>query len=426
MTERATPSTLDESTHHAREPLPRTVIVLGWVSFFADVSSEMVYPVLPMFIVGVLGASATGLGWVEGVASAVIAALAAWAGWRSDRKRRGVPRRTPFVRAGYALPVAGKAIIALASAWPIAMLGRGVDRLGKGMRGSPRDALIADATHAEQRGRAFGFHRMMDTAGATVGVLIAALALWVLGVGRESTPSSESALTLRLLIGAAAAVGLASAALTFLVRDRKPETQEPADAAAAPDVMTNGAVGLPRSYWLTVMMLVVFALGNSSDAFLLLRAGEAGFSPVEVTLAYALCNVVYALVSYPAGVMSDRVGRWRFIFIGWIVYALVYTGFVLVSGGAIWALMGVYGVYLALTDGVGKALISDHAPRDRRGRALGLFAMLQGVATLFASVAAGVLWDEFGSDAAFAFGAACSVVALVIAVGVRSSVRRAG
>lgn len=394
-----------------RKPLSRDVIVLGWVSFFNDVSSEMIYPLLPLFMVAVLGASATSLGWVEGVATAAVALLTAWAGWRSDRFRK----RVPYVRLGYGLPVIGKGILVAAVAWPLVLVGRTVDRIGKGIRSSPRDALIADTTTAADRGRAFGLHRAMDSAGAVVGVLLAAVLLWWL----TGTPTKGGTLAqkehaetaFRTIFAVAAVLGLTAVGFTFALRE--PPHDETPQAAATTVV---GFGGLSGAYWKVLALLIVFSLANSSDTFLLLRAAQVGLAPWQVVLAYALFSFVYTLVSYPAGVLSDRFGRWPMIALGWVIYAGVYVGLAKTGAVAIWPLLGVYGVYIALTDGVGKALLADHVPRDRRGFAIGLFYMLTGVTTLISSVIAGELWDRVGPASPFWFGAITAGAAVVLLI----------
>ncbi len=410
--------TLSGPRRAAKERLPRTVILLGWVSFLTDVSSEMVYPLIPMFVVGVLGASATTLGGIEGAAALLVALLTAWAGWSSDRRRR----RTPYIRVGYGLPVIGKALLALAFAWPMVLAGRLVDRLGKGLRTSPRDALIGDAVGAAMRGRAFGFHRAMDTAGAMVGVLLSALLLWWLtGSPREAesatgaAPGPDAGWAFRTIFAVAAALGVLSFLLTLRVREAK-EGDGGAGAPSAREARPGraGLTRLPAPYWRTVALMLVFSLANSSDAFLLLRAREVGLSPWAVVLAYALYNLTYTLLAYPAGVVSDRLGRWRVIALGWAIYALVYAGFALTGAPGVWPLLALYGVYMALTDGVGKALIVDHAPKDAKGTALGVFYMANGLVTLLASVVAGVLWDRVGPWATFGFGAVVAALAVVL------------
>lgn len=394
-------------------------MLLGWVSFFNDVSSEMIYPLLPLFMVAVLGASATSLGWVEGVATAAVAVLTAWAGWRSDRFRR----RVPYVRIGYGLPVVGKAILIGAVAWPMVLLGRTIDRVGKGIRSSPRDALIADTTRDEDLGRAFGLHRAMDSAGAVVGVLLSAVLLWWLSgspVKSASATTEYTAVAFRTVFAIAAVLGLAAVGFTFALREPRHD-----DAAAAPPA--SGVGGLSRGYWTVMALLLVFALANSSDTFLLLRASQLGLAPWEVVLAYALFSFVYTLMSYPAGVLSDRFGRWPVIAAGWLLYAAVYIGLANSGATAIWPLLAIYGVYIALTDGVGKALLADHVPRERRGFAIGLFYMATGGATLVSSVVAGVLWDRVGPTAPFWFGgitAAAATLLLLVARPWRARLRK--
>jgi MFS family permease len=417
--------TSDPTPPLAQRParLPRAVVLLGWVSFFADISSEMVYPLIPMFVVGVLGASATTLGGIEGAAALLVAFVTAWAGFRSDRRRR----RVPYLHVGYGLPVIGKAMLALAFAWPVVLAGRLIDRLGKGLRTSPRDALIADAAAPSIRGRAFGFHRAMDTAGAMVGVLLAAALLWWFTGAPTTAPAAgqtapvphDSGWAFRVVFAISAALGLCSLALTFLIREPAPPPAAAPTPAPAPAADPRGdaparRLGLPPAYWRTIAPLLVFAIANSSDAFLLLRARDVGLSPWAVVVAYALFNLTYTALSYPAGVISDRLGRWRVIALGWSIYALVYAGFALTVADGVWPLLALYGVYMALTDGVGKALVADHAPPDKRGTAIGVYSMLSGLATLLASLVAGLLWDRLGPPATFALGAAAAALATLL------------
>ena len=397
-----------------KKPLAREVVLLGWVSFFNDVSSEMVYPLLPLFMIVVLGASATSLGWVEGVAQGAVAVLTAWVGWRSDR----FSRRVPYVQLGYGLPVIGKGLLFAAVAWPMVLLGRTIDRIGKGIRSSPRDALIADTTTDADRGRAFGLHRAMDSAGAVVGVLLSALLLWWLSgtpvKDASITESAHTATAFRTIFGVSAGLSLLAVLFTFVLRE-PPHTEATAKPAAQPGDIR----GLSRRYWQIIVLLLVFSLANSSDTFLLLRAGNVGLAPWQVVLAYALFSFTYMAASYPAGILSDRFGRWRVIGIGWALYAVVYVGLAETGATAIWPLLAVYGVYSALTDGVGKALLADHAPRERRGLAIGIFYMATGATTLVSSVIAGVLWDRVGPDAPFWFGGITAALALVLLIVVR-------
>jgi MFS family permease len=251
----------------------------------------------------------------------------------------------------------------------------------------------------------------MDTAGAMVGVLLAAGLVWLLtgspAHGEREVPQGEG-WVYRTAFGIAAALGLISWAITFFVRESAAERKDEVSAPA------DGKLGLPGSYWRAVTLMLVFALANSSDTFLLLRAKQVGLSAWAVVLAYALFNLTYTLLSYPAGVVSDRLGRWRVVALGWAIYAGVYVGFAFTDAAWVWGLFPLYGAYMALTDGVGKALVSDHAPRVRRGTALGIYGMASGVVTLGASVVAGVLWERVGPWAPFAFGAAVAGVAVVL------------
>jgi MFS family permease len=423
------------------EPLPRPVWILSWVSFFADVSSEMVYPLLPLFLIGVLGSSKTHLGAMEGAAILVVAMMSAVAGIRSDRK--GIEGgRVRWIRWGYGLPVMGKSIIALATIWPWVLGGRLLDRFGKGLRGAPRDALIADAVSPEQRGRAFGLHRAFDTAGAIVGVLISAFLLWwltgtpessVTG-GAMSVPAETPAWVFRTIFGVGAVLGFASLLLTFFVAESNGNPTSKIDEASSVDVrfpretayrVHSGWLNFPNSYWYVLAVLVLFSLANSSDAFLLLRARELGYSPWAVVLVYAFYNFFYSIFSYPAGALSDRIGRWRIIVVGWCLYAGVYAGCALLptsQAWGMWPLMAMYGVYMALTEGVGKALIADHASSERHGAAMGIFHGLTGLTMFVASLSAGMVWDRYGDSAALLMGTGFAILALIVLFLVRNRI----
>lgn len=399
--------------------LPTRVRLLGWVSFFADVSGEMAYPLLPLFVTGVLKAPAAALGTIEGLAEAIVALMKGVSGWHSDT----TGRRVPWVRAGYALPVVGKTLVAAATAWPMVLAGRLTDRLGKGLRTSPRDALIADSVPESIRGRAFGFHRAVDTAGAFTGVILSAGLLWWLGAfdGRAVDHDSFQ-WPVRTVLFIAAGLGLFAVALTLLLSEPTPGDRSPSTASqpAAP------GAPIPRlssGYWRTLTILMVFALANSSDAFILLRAADVGLAPWAVVLAYALFNLTYTLGAYPAGILSDSIGRWRVMTAGWVIYALVYAGLAVADHLTIWPLMAAYGLYMALTDGVAKALIVDHAPPQRKGTALGVYYACTGMAALLASLGAGVLWDRAGPAAPFVAGALLAAIAtlLVLALAPRPS-----
>ena len=365
--------------------LPRQVVLLGWISMLADVSGEMTMPLVPLYVTGVLGAGTVALGVIEGAAEAVVTLMKAVSGWHSDRMRR----RVPYIRWGYGLPVLGKAVVAASTAWPMVAGGRVLDRLGKGLRTTPRDALLADAAPAESRGHAFGLHRAMDTAGGVAGVLLAAGLLALLGA--KATP--ESAPAWRWIFFAAAATGVACWSLTFLLRD----VPHPVAVDGAHAQATVDGSRLSGRFWRATLALAIFALGNSSDAFLLLRASQLGLGPVEVILSYALFNTVYAAASLPAGRLSDTLGRGALLRTGWLLQGVAYLGFGFATDGwQCFGLMVIYGLAMACHDGVAKALVADAAPAQRRGTALGIAFGIMGGCALASSVGAGAIWAWAG------------------------------
>ena len=368
--------------------ITRPIWVLSLVSFFADVSGEMVYPIIPLFITGTLAAPALAVGIVEGVAEGTANLTKLFSGRWSDT----AGKRKPFVVAGYSLGTLGKAILAVAPVWPVAMIGRSVDRFGKGIRSAPRDAMLADFAEPRYLGRVFGLHRTMDTLGAVVGPLIG-LALLALLNDR-----------LRLVIGIAVVPGIVS---VFVLR-WLPERSAP----PSPDGNRRQFGKLPTKFYVLLAITMVFMIGNSSDAFLILRSKDLGLTTTLVVLAYVAYNLVYALLSFPAGVISDRLPRAWLVAAGWTVFAGVYAGFALTgSKGAVWPLFVIYGAYIALTEGVLKALVADLAPGELRSSAMGLFQGMTGLAALVASVMAGLLWDQVSQAAPFALGAVCAVTA---------------
>ncbi len=383
------------------QTIPPEVRTLSWVSFFADVSSEMIYPAIPLFVVGVLMAPARVLGVIEGVAEGLVSVMKGWAGWHSDK----MGRRLPYVHWGYGLAAIGKPLMGLATAWPMVLVARGVDRFGKGIRGSARDAMIADVVDDRIAGRAFGFHRAMDTSGALVGVLIGTFLISML------QPN------LRLVFYIATIPAVIAVAITFVLREHAPK---PHPAEAAPP----GDEPFSKSFYGALVVMSIFAIANSSDAFLLLRAKDLGFSHTEVALSYALFTFVYAILSYPLGALSDRVGRVPVLAAGWVAYALVYLGFASLGSSAVWPLMAIYGAYMSATDGVGKSLVSKVSPKSRKGAAMGVFGMVVGLCTLVGSVLAGVVWDSVGHAAPFYIGAALAAVS-VAALGVYAKIEHA-
>ena len=380
--------------------LTPNVIRLGLVSFFADVASEMLYPLIPVFLTSVLGAPVAVVGVIEGLAEATASILKSVSGVLSDRTRR----RIPWIFGGYGLSAVSKPLMALAQGWPLVLFARVSDRVGKGLRTSPRDALLADSTSADCRGRAFGWHRAMDTMGAVVGPLIALGLLTALG--------GDSGANLRLILALAFIPGVIGALLVLTVKEAARPHAAVAGPAAAPPLRLRD---LPIPYRRYLLAWGVFALTNSSDVFLILKARSMGFGVAGVTGLYCVYNLVYAAASPVFGHRSDTVGRRRVLMAGLGVFALVYVGFAVATRGwMLWVLFAVYGLYIAATEGVGKAAAVDLVPPHVRGTALGVLGTTSGVATLVASSVAGVLWGTVGPWAAFAFGAAGAVLAMVL------------
>lgn len=372
--------------------LTRTVLVLGGISLFTDVASEMVYPLLPIFLTQVLGAPAIAVGLVEGVAEAVSSALKVWSGRRSD----AAGRRRALVASGYALSSVVRPLMALAMAWPHVIVLRAADRVGKGVRSAPRDAILAAAATPATRGRVFGFHRAMDHAGAVIGPVVAAVFLWV-APGRYRTLFALTALP-----------GLA---VLWLLRG-VPRDVEPAPRAPSAPGRPSVSAALPPAFWRTLAILLLFALGNSTDAFLLLRLSEAGVGVAAIPLAWAALHVVKAGSSVLGGLAADHVPRFRLIALGWLLYAAIYAGFALAASPAtLLGLFLVYGVYYGLTEGTEKALVADLALPEVRGAAFGWYHGVVGAGALLSSVVFGVVWQQFGPGPAFAMGAVAAVCA---------------
>ena len=378
------------------------IIILGMVSFLTDVSTEMVYPLLPLYLTSArIGATPAIVGLIEGLAESTASLLRVFSGYWSDR----LQQRKSLALAGYTFSLIGKYFLYISTTWPIVLVGRMADRFGKGIRTAPRDALIADSSDPAQRGNAFGLHRALDSAGASVGVIIAFL-LFV------SQRDSFTEIFLVSLVPAALGV-----LVLFLVRERRPEgSARPFGSdTSAPWWRNLGARwrALDRRLKLFLVIVFIFALGNSSNQFLLLRASNLGFDNGTVILMYLVYNVVYALVSWPAGRLSDRVGRKGLLVGGYLTYGIVYFGFAIASPLQLWGLFATYGIYVAMTEGVEKALVSDIAPTDLRATLIGLHATFTGVGLLPASVLAGFLWNAFGPQATFYFGGGMGALAAV-------------
>lgn len=379
----------------------RNIVLLGLVSLLTDVSTEMVYPLLPLFLTETLRAGPAVLGLVEGVAESVAALMKVGSGYWSDR----LGRRKPLAAAGYALGALGKLFLFVAASWGWVLTGRVVDRFGKGVRTAPRDALVADSVPREQLGRAFGLHRAMDTLGASLGVLGAYLFV------RHSGGDLRAAFLWAFLPGALAL-------LFFLpLRERRGGPGGPPSTTPAPPAVPALR---PAAAWAALtpalkaflLLAFLFSLGNSSNQFLLLRAGSLGADAGTVVLLYLTYNLVYTAAAYPAGRLGDRLGHGRVLVWGHLAYALVYAAFAAVTGGpALWAVFAAYGIYSAFTEGVARAFLAELAPPGLRATVLGLHATLVGLALLPASLLAGALWEAFGAPAPFWFGAGTGLLA---------------
>jgi MFS family permease len=385
--------------HKPRRPLGRTVVALGVVSFFTDVSSEMIYPLLPVFLTGTLGATAGALGAIEGAAETTASLLKLASGWWSDRVRR----RKPLVVAGYTLAAIARPLIAIAQSAGQVLAIRLTDRVGKGIRNSPRDALIAESVDPAIRGRAFGFHRAADHAGGVVGPLVAfALLHWL-------------ALDLRTVFWLAAIPGaVAVFTVIAMVRESRGVDAPPAPAPPHAALSVAAAPRMPRAFWGYLTVLLLFTLGNSTDAFLLLRANQLGMPVALVPILWATLHVVKSLTSTHGGMLSDHIGRKPALVAGWAIYALAYVGFAFASEAwHAWALFLAYGLYFALTEGPERALVADFVPAARRGTAFGWFHLTVGIGMLPASVLFGAIWDAQGARTAFLTGAALAAAAAV-------------
>jgi len=370
--------------------------VASAVSFLQDTASEMIYPVLPFLVTSLLGANAAALGFIEGLADATASITKVVSGRLSDSTSR-----RPLVAAGYGISSLGKVILAASTVWPMVAAARFTDRLGKGMRGPPRDAIIADDATVANRGRSFGFHRAADTAGAVCGPLIG-LAIYE-ALGQE----------LRPLLWIAVVPAVLSAGLVFLIRER-PHARGPAEARP-------GFATLPPRFWRLMGFIALFSLVNFPDALLLLRAKDLGYGFAGVTFLYVLYNLSYAALSYPAGHYSDRLGRRRVFALGLGVFAVAYLGFGLTTTTAwLWLIMPVYGAYTALTDGVSRAWVADLVPAADRGTALGVHAAISGVGLLVAGVWAGLAWNGTGHGPFIVSGVIVAALALGLALGGRA------
>jgi MFS family permease len=382
------------------------VFFLGLVSFLTDVSSEMIFTPLPLFLANILGAATVVIGFIEGVAESTASLLKIFSGWLSDK----LGKRKSLAFIGYLLSTLAKPFMYIATTWGLVLGVRFADRFGKGVRTAPRDALVADSVSAEQRGKAFGFHRAMDTSGAAFGLVAAAAIVFFLQKGAlELVRGTYQWLVMIGIIPAVLALFM-----FFFVRESKRGSSPQRYAVCSEKSAQSAKAGFDNRFKLFLGIMFLFTLGNSSDAFLILRAQNLGNCVLYILLMLILFNVVYATISIPAGILSDKLGRKRIILLGWLVYALTYLGFAMTSvSWQIWLLFALYGVYYGLAEGVARAFVADLVPEDRCGTAYGLFHGVVGITLLPASLIAGWLWQAISPAAPFYFGAGLAFLAMI-------------
>ncbi len=386
--------------------LPRNVWVVTATSFLTDISSEMIVNLIPLFLANVLGAKTAVIGMIEGIAETTASLMKLYSGWLSDR----LGKRKWLTVLGYGLSTVAKPFLYFANTWGWVLGVRFADRLGKGIRTAPRDSLVAGSIDERQRGLAFGLHRAGDTAGAFIGLLIAAVI--ILATQSGATELSRNTFQIVVLIS------IIPAALAVLVLAIGAKEVASGNGARVPILSLKG---MDKRFKLFLFVVILFTLGNSSDAFIILRGQERGLTLLQVMGMLMTFNLVYASLSGPLGALSDKIGRRKLIVGGWLAYGLVYLGFALSrTGWHIWALFGLYGIYYAAAEGTAKALIADLVPAEKRGTAYGLYNAAVGLTAFPASLIAGLLWQGafgwagFGASAPFFFGAGLALLAGVL------------
>lgn len=372
--------------------LHRNVIGAGIVSLLTDISSEMIYPIVPLFLSSVLGAPKSAIGIIEGIAEGTAAFLKGFSGVIADK----LGRYRFLMALGYMTSALSRPILASSTSWLHVLLARFVDRLGKGIRTSPRDAIIAQSSSKENMGLAFGFHRAMDTIGAIIGP---GLTFLILLLAEDNY---------RLVIWLSTIPALLAVTIIFILIEKDKHIKKSTSLAISlrnfsPDV------------YAFILIAFLFGIGNSSDAFLILRAQERGVDHTIVPLMYLVFNVVYASLSTPFGILSDRIGSRRVVHIGFLFFAFIYTGFAVISGPwQVFIFFCLYGVFMAMTEGVQKAFLANLLPEERRATGFGLFNMVVSIATMSASIIAGILWDNINASAPFYFGGASAFLAWLL------------
>ncbi len=382
----------------------KNVTITGLVSFFMDISSEMIYPLVPLFLANVLGVNKSVIGLIEGVAESTASLLKVFSGWFSDR----IGNRKWLMAVGYGISTLSRPLVALASGWHQVMGSRFIDRFGKGIRTAPRDAIIAESADKAYLGRAFGFHRSMDTMGAVVGP---ALAFFLLGIFSNDY---RKVFWLSMIPGVIAVL-----LIVFFITEKKKTATAHAD---------RPKLTMKHFDWkfkCFVLIAGLFAVGNSSDVFLILRAQQVGVSTVMIPVVYLLFNLVYSLSSIPAGMTADKFGKKRVILSGFVLFAFLYYGFGVASGTkAIWVLFGLYGLFMGLTEGIQKAFLATIIPQDFKATAFGVYNTVVGLAMFPASLIGGWLWDHVSPSATFYFGAITAAASAILFIVFITVVRR--
>lgn len=394
--------------------LEKNVFFAGLVSFFMDFSSEMIYPLVPIFLSSVLGVNKSIIGLIEGIAESTASLLKVFSGWFSDK----IGKRKVLMIAGYGVSTLSRPIIALSTLWGHVLTFRFIDRFGKGIRGAPRDAIIAESTPHKDLGRSFGFHRGMDTLGAVVGPAVAFIILSLF------TDNYRLVFWLSMIPGIIAVL-----VIIFFIKEQKRKSAE---------VLKSATSGLPSfrakfdwRFKVFVFIVTLFTIGNSSDVFLILRATNIGIKETQIPILYLLFNLIYSLVSLPAGILSDRIGRKRIILSGFLLFGIVYWGFAVSSEEwHIWGLFMLYGIFMGLTEGIYKAYLGTIIPNGQKATGYGIYSTFVGLAVLPASIIGGYLWDKIGPHATFYYGTftafASAVLFLIIFVAEKIKTERKG
>ena len=382
------------------------VFFLGMVSLLTDISSEMIFTLVPLFLSNVLKTPFTVIGLIGGLSESVDAIFRIFSGWISDK----VGKRKPLAVLGYSISTIAKPFMYLATSWGAVLGIRFSDRIGKGIRSSSRDALIADSVSAGERGKGFGLHRAMDTLGAVLGLAIAAIIIYLVQGG--GLQLSRGTYQWIILVGVVPAV-LAVLVLVIFVHEKGRKLPLGSSSRSGLN-LSRLTAGFDTRFKVFLAIMAIFTLGNSSDFFVILRAQNLEISLIQVVLMLVLLNVIEAAVSLPAGMLSDRLGRKRVITLGWFIYALVYLGFALASSPwQIWLLFACYGIYYGIVEGVARAFVADLVTEDKRGTAYGLYHGVVGITLLPASLLAGWLWQTYSPAAPFYLGAALAFLAML-------------